>query len=197
MVRMLERVATCGCAFILSGCATVFFERTQTGTFSGRLDVEWIAPNQFIYRVHPTNPLTFVTPDGKVIRPRTMYTDGGSIPRLFWSSPMLGPWDFAPGYIIHDWLFEQHHCKEGEDWKDYDVDRAALVLAQAIKTQMVKGEGSDPVVVYAIYEAVRTPVAHRLWNSGECKKPPDNLDILGGPMDVTRPAPVKLRTIAF
>src|SRR5687767_1631448 len=106
---LIERAAIVGSTLLLSSCATVFFDRTGTGVFSGKLDVEWIAPNQFIYRVHPTNPLTFVTADGRTIRPRTMYTDAGSIPRLFWSSPSLGPWDFAPGYIIHDWLFEQHH----------------------------------------------------------------------------------------
>lgn len=185
---------------ILPGCAKIFYAKTPTGKFSGKLDVEWIAPNQFIYRPHPADPLIYVTSDGRKIQPRTMYTDGGSIPRLFWSVPEFGPWDFAPGYIIHDWLFVQHHCKEG-DWQHYDFPRSAEILAEAIKTQMEKGGTSEPTVVWAIYEAVRTSIAERLWESGECKPPPPDTVMApmapGGPIVAPAPLPVKLITIEF
>jgi len=171
----------------LTGCANVFYAETPTGKFSGKLTVEWIAPNQFIYRPDPAHPLTFVTADGASIQPRLMYTDGGSIPRLFWSSPNLGPWDFAPGYIIHDWLFKQHHCRE-DDWQRFDFERTAAVLAEAIKTQMKIGGEDDPTVMWAIYEAVRTPVARRLWDNGPCKEPPAAM-LWSAPAD-RRPVPI-------
>jgi hypothetical protein len=100
-----------------------------------------------------------------------MYTDAGSIPRLFWSTPGLGPWDFGPGYIIHDWLFEQHHCKEG-DWQSFDFDRSAEVLAEAMKTQMAKAGKPEATVLWAVHEAVSSDIARNLWDAGECKQVP-------------------------
>ena len=183
----------------LSGCASIFYSKLPTGTFSGKLDVEWIAPNQFIYRPHRFDPLIYSTADGHKIQPRAMFTDGGSIPRLFWSVSGFGPWDFAPGYIIHDWLFEQHHCKES-DWQSYDFPSSALILAEAIKTQMVKAGDRDSTIVWAVHEAVSSPIARRLWDSGECKKPP--LDPVVGsqgpaPAPVPFSQPIKILTIDF
>ena len=182
----------------LSGCADVFYQRLGTGRFTGRVDVEWIAPNQFVYRPSADRPLTYVTADGSSIQPRAMYTDGGSIPRLFWSSPSFGPWDFAPGYIIHDWLFLQHRCKEG-DWQSWNIEKAASVLAEGIKTQMVSAHQSDPVVVWAIYQAVRTPMAITAWNSTACSLPPTDSDVSAAPTPPGTPAtaPVKIKTIDF
>jgi hypothetical protein len=181
----------------LAGCAEAFYSKTKTGAFSGKLDVEWIAPNQFVYRPDPVTPLVFVTSDGRRLQPREMYTDGGSVPRLFWSAPGYGPWDFAPGYIIHDWLFEQHHCKEG-DWQTVTFDRSAEILAEAIKTQMEKSKKSDATLVWAVHEAVRTPIAKQLWDAGTCKPPPPR-GRDDGPSSASTPAsaPVKLMTISF
>ena len=178
---------------ILPGCASVFYSRTHTGEFRGKLDIEWIAPNRFIYRPNPRDPLVYRTFDGRTIQPRLMYTDGGSVPRLLWSVPNLGPWDFAPGYIIHDWLFEQHHCREG-DWQAYNFDTSVAILPEAVKTQMEKSGDREPVVVWAIAEAVRTPIAKELWDSGECKKPPS--DTAAAPLP-GQAQPVKIRTIEF
>lgn len=182
----------------MTSCASIFYMKTPTGKFSGKLDVEWIAPNQFVYRPHPADPLIYMTSDGRKIQPRTMYTDGGSIPRLFWSSPGFGPWDFAPGYVIHDWLFVQHHCREG-DWQAYDFPRSAEILAEAIKTQMEKGGTSEPTVVWAIHEAVSTPVAKRLWDVGECKQAPADAAAAppSGAKAIPVPRPVKIMTIEF
>lgn len=179
-------------ASLMTGCGTVFYSKTPTGTFSGKLYVEWIAPNQFIYRPDETNPLVYKTSAGRRIQPQLMYTDGGSIPRLFWSAPDLGPWDFAPGYIVHDWLFTQHHCKVG-DWQSYDFQQSAALLAEAIKTQMEKASRAEPDIVYAIYEAVRTPIARRLWDDGVCQPPPAaNAAPAPG---ATSNAPIRLLTI--
>lgn len=162
-----------------SGCADVFYAKTSKGAFVGKLTVEWIAPNQFIYRPDKDDPLVFTTSDARRIQPQLMYTDGGSIPRLFWSASDLGPWDFAPGYIIHDWLFQQHHCQIG-DWQSYDFPRSAQILAEGIKTQMEQAGKPEPAIVYAIYEAVRSPVAENLWNRSPCKTPPTATTPQGG-----------------
>ena len=194
MIRIFTAIVSAG---FLSGCATIFYERLPTGKFSGKLDVEWISPNQFIYRPHAGDPLKYVTSDGHIIQPRTMYTDGGSIPRLFWSFPDFGPWDFAPGYVIHDWLFEQHHCKV-DDWQAYDLDRAAEILAEAIKTQMVASSATDATAAWAIYEAVRTPIAKKAWDIGVCKPPPPLPAASPAGAPLGSPArPVVLRTISF
>ena len=163
-------VAPVGALVLLGGCAEAFYARTATGTIAGKLDVEWVAPNQFIFHPREDDPLRFVTSDGHTIQPQTMYTDGGSIPRFFWSVPDLGPWDFAPGFVIHDWLFEQQHCQLG-DYKSYTFDRSAEILAEAIKTQMVQGPQQDPAALWLIYQGVKTPIAEKLWNSGKCKGP--------------------------
>jgi hypothetical protein len=163
----------------LSGCGSLFYSKTPTGSFSGKLTVEWIAPNQFIYRPDKVNPLIYVASDGHKIQPELMYTDGGSIPRLLWSAPGLGPWDFGPGYIIHDWLFEQHHCKVG-DWAAFDFPKSAAILAEALKTQMVKTSEPDASLVYVIYEAVRSPIAEKLWNESPCKPPTFSSTPIGG-----------------
>lgn len=194
----MRSAAVAGCVvalLALPGCASIFYGKTKTGTFKGKLDVEWIAPNQFIYRPHATDPLVFEI-DGRKVQPRAMYTDGGSIPRLFWSVPEFGPWDFAPGYIIHDWLFEQHHCKEG-DWAAYSFERSAEILAEAIKTQMVKGGEPDPTVVWAIYEAVRTPIARGLWDKGTCKPPPPEIRPATNATEARAGQPIRIKTISF
>ncbi len=106
-----------------------------------------------------------------MIRPRLMYTDSGSFPRLFWSAPNMGPWDFAPGFIIHDWLFLQHRCELG-DWKDFSFERSADLLAEALKTQMAQSQQPDPEVLWAIHTAVKTPMAKASWESSDCQIPP-------------------------
>lgn len=156
---------------LLGACADFFYSQTPTGAFTGKLTVEWIEPNVFVYRPDPVAPLVYTTSDGRKIQPRTMLTDAGSVPRLFWSSPGFGPWDFAPGYIIHDWLFEQHHCKEG-DWQSYDFERSARILAEGMKTQMIKAGKPEPTIVWAVYTAVSSEVAKKLWDTGTCTPAP-------------------------
>ncbi|WP_140636600.1 DUF1353 domain-containing protein [Methylibium rhizosphaerae] len=156
---------------LLCGCAEVFYARTPVGVLSGKLDVEWTEANQFIFRPRPDNPLTFVTSAGRRIQPGVMYTDGGSVPRFFWSMPSFGPWDFGPAYILHDWLFQQHHCKLG-DWQKDTLGTTADVLAEAIKTQMTRTNQHDAFAVWAIHRAVSSSVAQKRWDSGTCMPPP-------------------------
>lgn len=193
--RWVKHYCLLSAVVVTSGCAQVLYEKTPPGKFFGRLNVEWIASNLFVYRPDPAEPLTFTAADGKVIRPQLMYTDGGSIPRLFWSAPNMGPWDFAPGFIVHDWLFLQHRCKVG-DWQDYSFERSADILAQALKTQMARTGQPDPVVLWAIYEGVRTSTAKAAWDSTDCRIPPGlALPTPPGVLGAPGPMPIRLLTI--
>ena len=174
----------------------MFYSKTPAGVFTGQLDVEWIAPNRFIYRPNPQDPLRYQTSRGELIQPQLMYTDAGSIPRLFWSVPQLGPWDFGPGYIIHDWLFEQHHCKIG-DWQAYDFAQSADILAEALKTQMEKSASPDPTIVWAVHEAVRSTVAERLWAEGSCTPVEVPTPAAPGQLQVDSPHGVRILSIRF
>jgi hypothetical protein len=161
------------CGAMTSGCAQWRYDETKLGKeLAGRLIVEWVEPDHFIYRPDAKTPLTFITSDGRVIVPREMKTDGGSIPRLFWSVPGFSPWGLAPGYIVHDWLFVQQHCKY-DGYQQYSFEDSAHILAEAIKTQMETGRApKDPTVLSAIYEAVSSPIARELWTNGKCEAPP-------------------------
>ena len=45
----MHRLAVCLIALCVSGCAAVHFERTQPGTLKGKLIVQWIDPDKFIF----------------------------------------------------------------------------------------------------------------------------------------------------
>lgn len=148
-----------------SGCAQLVYRDTSTGIFQGTLDVRWIKPDRFIYMPDKDDPLRFTTADGRVLQPLAMYTDGGSIPRLFWSMPGYSPWGYAPAYIIHDWVFLAHHCRFDE-YRDITFERSAQLLAEGIKTLMESGTAPrEETILWSIYEAVRSPVARSLWDS--------------------------------
>lgn len=155
-----------------TGCAHIVYSETRTGVFQGAVDVRWVKPDRFIYMPDKDDPLRFTTAEGRVLQPLTMYTDGGSIPRLFWSVPGYSPWGYAPAYVIHDWLFLAHHCRFGA-YADITFERSAQVLAEGIKTLMEAGDAArEETILWSIYEAVRSPVARTLWDSdGACDLP--------------------------
>lgn len=159
-------------SLLAGACAHATYRKTPAGTLEGDLDVRWIKPDRFVYVPSTTNPLTFTTATRRVIVPRKMYTDGGSIPRLFWNVPGYSPWGYAPGYIVHDWLFVAHHCKF-PDYQDVTFEESAAVLASAIKTLMVKKTApTDETTLWAVYRAVKSPIARKLWDEGTCDLPP-------------------------
>jgi hypothetical protein len=176
MMLQHSLLATFLVATLFFGCAPFAYQQTSTGTFAGHLDVRWIEPDRFIYVPDSENPLRFATSQNKVIQPEKMYTDGGSIPRLFWSVPGYSPWGYAPAYIIHDWLFEAHHCELSE-YKDVSFEDSAIVLAEGIKTLMESGKAPrDETTLWAIYEAVLSPVAKAVWDKpNACERPNEAL----------------------
>jgi len=84
-------------ATTLGGCAS--WLTYGDGELRGHVVVVWRRQDKFIY-VPDNNDLFSFKPSfmTKRIVPGLMYTDGGSIPRVFWSVPGLSPWAFGPAY---------------------------------------------------------------------------------------------------
>lgn len=154
-----------------------------TGKFEGSLQVRWIKPDRFIYMPDAADPLRFSTSDGRLIQPLMMHTDGGSIPRLFWSFKGYSPWGFAPAFVVHDWLFEVHHCKPAAV-QNMSFEDSARILAEGIKALMESGIAPrDQTTMWAIYEAVKSPIAKDVWDRTDpCEPLPLALPAPGAPL---------------
>jgi hypothetical protein len=173
-------------ALLLTGCADWFsgrhYDRTEIGELKGKLVVEWVTPDNFLFIPDPENPLTFRRKNNEVIQPERMYTDGGSVPAALRAIKSYSPWGYAPAFILHDWLFVMHHCKV-PGYEDFDLDKAATIMAEAMKTIMEnpKYGGPNKLVHYSMYEGVRSKAAADHWDNGKCDTPT-------GPRSVAGPA---------
>ena len=155
-----------------SGCAAYHYSRVDVGELSGKLIVQWIDYDKFIFLPDEDNPLTFFKQGAEAISPEKMYTDGGTIPPVLWVIRHYSPWGYAPAYIVHDWLFVMHQCKL-PGYEDYDLEKAARVMSEVMKTLMEDpryGRKSE-LVLYSMYKAVRSPKAREFWDHGECNLP--------------------------
>ena len=183
--RTLATLAT----FLLVGCTTIDYANLKPGGFKGTLIVMWVGEGsdtsgdgKFVFVPDPHDPLTFTRPgDGpaKVIRPRVMYTDGGSVPRIAQVFKGLTPWGYAPAYMIHDWVFTAHHCIiDGKSNAQYDeitnvkFEDSAIILSEAIQglvaAKLVK---KDDVAASAITSAVGSGIAKNMWEAkGACAR---------------------------
>lgn len=170
-IRILLLAFSLTASLFLSGCASRYYESTSIGKFSGKTKLVWVEPNQFLFEPDLANPLTFSSADGKTITPGAMFTDGGSIPRIFWSAPGLSPWGYVPAYIVHDWLFEAKHCGY-RDATGVHFPASARYLSEGIKTIMEANVAEvDKNVLYLIYQAVSSGIARKLWENGKCHAP--------------------------
>lgn len=160
----------------LAGCnAHRAYENSKTGQFEGVVEIRWLRPDGFLFVPNPVNPLRFITAGGQVVEPKPMYTDGGSIPRLFWSVPGYSPWGIGPAYIIHDWLFTAHHCSMA-GYDQVQFEDSARIMGETIKTLMeIHIIPKDETVFFNVVEAVKSPIAERIWKKGECDLPPDTI----------------------
>jgi hypothetical protein len=148
------------------------YAKTKVGKLDGILRVEWIGENNFVYVPDEKSPLTFVSSDGRHIVPKKMYTDGGSIPPVFWGFPGLSPWGYAPGYMVHDWLFEMHRCQY-PGYEEISFGDSARILSEAIKTLMEgKKIARNEDAFFAISEAVSSRLAQDRWANGKCTPVP-------------------------
>ena len=153
----------------VSGCSDITWQTTKTGQLKGKLVIEWINQDEFLFIPDPAQPLTFTRANAEVIVPEAMYTDGGTIPVALRAVKSYSPWGYAPAFIIHDWLFTMKQCKlAGHD--KLTLDDAATVLAEVLRTVMEnpKYGGPNKLVHYSMYEAVRSTVARDYWENGKC-----------------------------
>jgi hypothetical protein len=157
-----------------------FYKKLEMGKFSGRLSVTWNGMDSFIYLPSADMPFTYTTSIGRVIMPKIMETDGGSIPRILRGLKKYSSWGYAPAFIVHDWLFAAKKCKYQPD-TDWSFPQAAEIMAEALKTLMEVGytnyEGRQVRLekaedtLYLMYQAVNSFVAEDIWlddSSAKC-----------------------------
>lgn len=156
-----------------------FYNKLGTGTFSNAPTVKWNGFDResdrpkFIFLPDQAHAFSYRSANGRIITPRLMNTDGGSVPLILHPIPEFSTWGYGPGYIIHDWIFVAHKCGTEPD-SDITFEDSATILAEAVKTLMEVGfvdyDGTSHVVpksedtLYLIYLAVRSNIAKGLWN---------------------------------
>jgi hypothetical protein len=127
----------------------------------------------FSYRPSFGNDFEFFSNTlGKSIKPGEMTTDKGSIPKILQFDEELMPDYYLPAYIIHDWLFVDHH-KNSTAITGINFLASSRLLSEAIKTIMELGGPygggvyeRKPVnkdIFFLITLAVASPIALRLW----------------------------------
>ena len=136
--------------------------------------MEWISPDYFMFIPKRNNPFRFVRAGGKgVVEPRTFFTDGASIPRVFRWNSNLDQFGLLPAALLHDWQFERHHCRQQPD-----EDFAAVnhMLMEAIHTMFERGLATtDWLAFWGIYWGVSSSIAYLVWSiqPPTCPIPPD------------------------
>lgn len=171
MKRVLAVVAVSTVA--LAGCpAQRAYEKTGVGKFAGAVELRWVGADKFLFVPDEKNRFRFTAPDGRVYQPQPIYTDGGSIPRVFWSVPGYSPWALGPAYVIHDWIFMAHHCKT-PGYEATTFEDSHRVMAESIKTLTEeRPEYKDATLFWSVVSAVKTRFASTIWEKGECDLPP-------------------------
>lgn len=141
----------------------------KAGKLEGKLIVQWLEPDKFLFVPDSAAPLKFTRASGEVVQPMRLVTDGGSVPRPMWVSRSYSPWGFAPAFILHDWLFEMKRCKiAGNPAADYKV--AALIMAEVIKTMAAAGVAQvDDLTLVSMHAAVTSTYAKDYWDNGRCE----------------------------
>jgi hypothetical protein len=105
--------------------------------------------------------MSFRRSNGEVVTPRHMFTDGGSVPRYLWSLSGLSPWGYAPAYLVHDWLFDLHHCGRSP----YGFEATRDIMMEAIKTLMEDGVcPRDDLAFHGIYLGISSSIARQIWD---------------------------------
>ncbi len=173
-------------AVSVAACGTVDYDTAPVGRFEGSLFVMWIGEGgssgdgAFVYVPNPAAPLTFTRSGGLPfgeIAPEMMYTDGGSIPKPAQLFRGFSPWGYAPGYMIHDWLFVARHCNlDGTPTNaerrmaGMEFQTSANIMAETIKTLLLNNRISqNDIAPRAISSAVAGFISSRIWNEeGAC-----------------------------
>lgn len=165
----MKEVFSIALILLCTGCAHLHYRHVEPGRFHGNLIIRWVAPDRFEFIQDPDQPFCFERSDGSLIVPRSMYTDGGSTPRILWSIPEFSPWGYAPAFVIHDWLFLAHFCNDPIDGH-YSLEESAWIMSEGMKTLMLT-HTNLPVrkdAMYSMYNAVRSPIARTRWEHTPC-----------------------------
>lgn len=137
------------------------YSEFPVGRFEGEPHLVWIGPDRFRHEPRTENAFCFIRHNGECIQPGKMETDGGSIPRPLWPFKDLSPWGYAPAFLIHDWLFDQHHS--GSTTLSFEEVRD--ILMEGIRTLMESGVcRRDRVAFDLIHAGVDSFVARAIWN---------------------------------
>lgn len=164
-----QRLLVLGLLFATTLAGCVSWITYGDGDLRGHVVIEWSGEDEFIYRPDPdrSKRLSFQPSFLKIpIVPEVMYTDGGSIPRIFWSIPGLSPWGLGPAYIIHDWLFLVHRCHRTAppEVTAITFEQSAQILAEVgkslIEHNLVKNNKLEEIVW-----AIQTKYARDIWDS--------------------------------
>lgn len=151
------------------------YAKVKTGQLRGKLIVQWIEPDLFLFIPDKSEPLTFTRSSGEKFTPGRMLTDGGSIPRPIWILRNYSPWGFAPAFIVHDWIFTIKQCNLAGA-AGHSLGGAADVMAEVMKTMIeTKRIEASPLTVSAMHQAVTSPIASEAWNKGKCNPPPKGM----------------------
>jgi hypothetical protein len=179
-----------GCVGIADGVGTPPVQ----GKLTGKVALGWEGTQDYVYLPVENKPLTYVIPDTirisddeavnkdkslRTIRPGLMYTDGGSIPRIFWASQGLSPFDYMPAYVVHDWFYLQHRCAKvgkaaAKPAFPYSKDLADAVLKDSLDqldANRKNDSASAAQVRKLIFQAVGK-FGDRAWNGQDCRQPP-------------------------
>jgi len=142
-----------------------FFPDFPLGKFDGEPHLVWVKPDIFRHEPQPANPFRFTRANGEEIEPGKMITDGGSIPRALWFVKDLSPWAYAPAFLIHDWLFDLHHC--GRDTRSFEEVRD--ILLEGVRTLMeTKVCDMNRLAFDLIYSGIDSFVARQVWDKPGC-----------------------------
>lgn len=140
------------------------FDNYQAGEFSHieNINLFWRAPDWFEYTPSALQEFRFRSHAGDIVTPGSMFTDGGSIPRVFWITKNLSPWGYLPAFLLHDWQFDQHHS--GTSAATFESVRDLMM--EAVKTLMVSGVCPLSELDFnLIYHGINSAFARDIWNS--------------------------------
>jgi hypothetical protein len=62
------------------------------------------------------------------------------------------PWSYAPAFLIHDWLFDLHHCNKRD------------IMLEGVRTLMESGVCENNRLTFdVIYAGIDSVVARQVW----------------------------------
>lgn len=180
-------------AAMLAGCTFNDYDDLPSGEYSGKVFLYWVGGStpflgdgKFVFIPDPKDRLTFSyrpsrAPEKEfVIIPEAIYTDGGSVPRIFAGVKGLSPWDYGPAYVVHDWLFVAKRCRSGGSTDptyafidDFTFKDSAEMMGAGLKALIASKTKVPDAKTAALTIANTTSgfVSRSLWNRSETCAP--------------------------